>query len=392
MAELAPSPPQQTPGPARRARWPVTVGIIFIIFAAAHLLCFAGLWILALIAVAAGGDTPEPNFRSVAFLALSVGKFLAMFFLLIGGVQLTRRRPAARASCVTYGVLALPCYGGMAAMLLAGASMAEELDAFIVGWLALQGVELLCAVLVVIWFLRPKVQELIDAWRFDGQGVQVAPDPYTNAYSQPYWQPPAEPVPASVGAEDTLQATGETDEAVADSEPPAQPKPADPVLLAKLERQFSSGAKWFYWIAGLSVVNTVIIFNEGDFTFVIGLGITQVIAGVGEVLAEDVGPLARQIALALVVLCTGVFVVFGRYALKRRHWAFITGMVLYALDALIFLGVQDWWSFGFHIFALFCLYGGLRAERQLRDLERGGAEAQAVQAAASKKIPEIFDR
>jgi hypothetical protein len=60
-----------------------------------------------------------------------------------------------------------------------------------------------------------------------------------------------------------------------------------------------------------------------------------------------------------------LFVVFGALANQRRKWAFVVGMILYALDGLLFIWVQDWWSFGFHLLALYGLYTGFSALKQL---------------------------
>jgi hypothetical protein len=40
-------------------------------------------------------------------------------------------------------------------------------------------------------------------------------------------------------------------------------------------------------------------------------------------------------------------------------------MIIYALDALLFLFVQDYLGVGFHIFVLFLIAGGFRANRML---------------------------
>ena len=50
----------------------------------------------------------------------------------------------------------------------------------------------------------------------------------------------------------------------------------DPALLAQLK----SGANWFYWIAGLSVVNSLIFAFGGHTSFIAGLGLTQLIDGI----------------------------------------------------------------------------------------------------------------
>ncbi|MBI4332353.1 MAG: hypothetical protein HY673_13855 [Chloroflexi bacterium] len=45
----------------------------------------------------------------------------------------------------------------------------------------------------------------------------------------------------------------------------------------KLENRFKGGASWFYWIAGLSMLNTLFVIIGAGWTFFIGLGITQVV-------------------------------------------------------------------------------------------------------------------
>lgn len=45
--------------------------------------------------------------------------------------------------------------------------------------------------------------------------------------------------------------------------------------------------------------------------------------------------------------CTAL-VFFGVFANKKHQWAFVTGMVLYALDAAIYVLFQDWLGVAFH--------------------------------------------
>src|SRR3989441_3490956 len=44
-----------------------------------------------------------------------------------------------------------------------------------------------------------------------------------------------------------------------------------------LERQRRNGAQWFYWIAGLSLINAAIAFAGQEWRFILGLGVTQVV-------------------------------------------------------------------------------------------------------------------
>jgi hypothetical protein len=146
--------------------------------------------------------------------------------------------------------------------------------------------------------------------------------------------------------------------------PQEQPK----LDIIKQEKTFLNGAKWFYWIAGLSLVNTVIHLARGEVTFVIGLGITQIVDGLVMFIKEehqDISLVVNVIALIFNGFFTGIFAMFGWFACRRHSWAFIVGMVLYLLDGLIFIPVRDWFSLGFHVFAFICILAGYNALRKL---------------------------
>lgn len=123
------------------------------------------------------------------------------------------------------------------------------------------------------------------------------------------------------------------------------------------EAQLKSGASWFYWIAGLSLINSIAAFTGSDWRFILGLGLTQILDAFG----HDLGSAGKAVVLALDVLAAGVLVFFGVFAHKRHLWAFVVGMVLIALDGLIFLLAQDWLGVGFHVFVLYCLFRGAKA-------------------------------
>lgn len=132
----------------------------------------------------------------------------------------------------------------------------------------------------------------------------------------------------------------------------------DPAVAAQLK----SGASWFYWIAALSLINSVVAFTGSDWRFIIGLGITQIFDALGHEISSG----GKIVALLLDLVAAGICALFGVFANKGQMWAFITGMVLFALDGLIFLLVGDWIGVGFHVFILFCLFRGAKACRQLK--------------------------
>lgn len=144
----------------------------------------------------------------------------------------------------------------------------------------------------------------------------------------------------------------------------------------KLMNRMRSGASWFYWIAALSVINTILIEFGSSINFIFGLGITQIIDALvfqwGFDLAPDAFTVLRVFGLAITLLIVLIFVLFGIYANKRQRWAFIAGMIVYAIDALAVLFVweqPDFLAFAFHLFVIWGLIRGLGAISQLEQLD-----------------------
>jgi len=128
-----------------------------------------------------------------------------------------------------------------------------------------------------------------------------------------------------------------------------------------IESQMKSGASWFYWIAALSLINSIAAFSGGSWRFILGLGITQLLDAFG----SEFGGKGRIVVLVLDLIVAGVFILFGVFGYKRQTWAFVTGMVLFAFDGGIFLVGQDWLGVAFHVFVLYCLFRGFKACRAL---------------------------
>ena len=133
---------------------------------------------------------------------------------------------------------------------------------------------------------------------------------------------------------------------------------ADPGAVARLK----SGASWFYWIAALSLINSIAAFSGSSWRFFIGLGITQIFDEIGHGSSGS----GKMVALALNLVVTGICALFGVFANKGHVWAFVIGMVFFALDGAIFLIAEDWIGVGFHVFVLYCLFRGVQACRQLK--------------------------
>ncbi|MEP1472451.1 MAG: hypothetical protein ABJK25_15890 [Halieaceae bacterium] len=150
-------------------------------------------------------------------------------------------------------------------------------------------------------------------------------------------------------------------------------------LLKDDEGKFRSGTNWFYWIAGLSILNSIAIYAGNDWVFIIGLGITQLTDGTAMHLAEIYpveGNHFRTLSLVVDLLASAVFFVFGWLSNKRNSFAYLMGMGLYLGDGLIFLLVEDWMSIGFHVFAFYFMVSGYLALRNLREKESSDQSGQ----------------
>lgn len=142
--------------------------------------------------------------------------------------------------------------------------------------------------------------------------------------------------------------------------------------LMNMTRRMKNGAGTFYWIAGLSVINSLVSVFGGGMVFVIGLGATMFIDAIALLLAKDVGG-SSSIVLGMGFLFSLVFdiifVAFGYFAGKGHRWAFITGMVLYGLDALLMLSFKEWIGFAFHLYFLWGIWQGFQALGKLKALQ-----------------------
>ena len=158
--------------------------------------------------------------------------------------------------------------------------------------------------------------------------------------------------------------------------PQMAPAPAGPSSAAvQAAARIHSGANWFLWIAGLSLVNSAVVIFGGSFHFVVGLGVTSVV----DVIAKQVGGVGTILAIVINGFVAGVFVLFNRFAMKAQmkaqKWAFAVGMAVYAADGLLLFAAKDILSVAFHAYALYCIYRGMAAVSQWEAAKRAPGTA-----------------
>lgn len=138
-----------------------------------------------------------------------------------------------------------------------------------------------------------------------------------------------------------------------------------------LESRFRNGINGFYWIAGLSILNTVSYLSGSKFGFVIGLGATQFVdAFMGALSGQfaQAATLIRGVGVVIDLIIAGVFVLFGYLGRKQKRGMIIAGMILYAADAVLLAAFKDFLGTAFHAWVLMAIAGGLKALGQLQAL------------------------
>jgi hypothetical protein len=135
----------------------------------------------------------------------------------------------------------------------------------------------------------------------------------------------------------------------------------------EMERALKSGANWFFWIGGLSLINSVIILLGSEWGFIIGLGMTQIIDSIAFAFARTYGTnIPLFLALFADVVIAGAFVLIGYFARQKKEFAFIAGLAFYAVDAGLFLLAIDIFGLGFHLLALIFIYKGYQALSKMK--------------------------
>ena len=123
--------------------------------------------------------------------------------------------------------------------------------------------------------------------------------------------------------------------------------------------QVVQAGRWLYWVAALSVVNFVLILVGSEWGLALSMGFTDLVA----MLTNEVEGIAKPIVMAFAGVVILGIAGLGWQACEGKLWAFVVGIVVILLDTLILLpyGVDGLISIGFHLYATWCLFTGIRA-------------------------------
>jgi hypothetical protein len=131
---------------------------------------------------------------------------------------------------------------------------------------------------------------------------------------------------------------------------------ANPYLQAR------NGARWFYWIAGLSVLNSAVALAGSQFMMLFGLTSTLL----GTYLGIYLGGAGPVVGMVIAVLVALGFAGLGFLAERGAVWAFMTGLILYTADGLLTLFYKDWFAAAAHLFAIVIIFIGMQAMARLK--------------------------
>jgi hypothetical protein len=153
----------------------------------------------------------------------------------------------------------------------------------------------------------------------------------------------------------------------------------------QLKQKYRSGVHWFYWIAALTLVTSLMSLAGGGWRFFLSLGVTQFIDAVAVELSASLGNATKVIAIVLDIFAVAVFAAVGFLAGKKHLWAYIVGLVLFLLDGIASLVFGDWLGVVAHAVVLFIMVRAFKSGLELSELEHSQV-AQAQEPVATAPV------
>lgn len=139
------------------------------------------------------------------------------------------------------------------------------------------------------------------------------------------------------------------------------------LLRFQLLQQRGTGGAWFYWIGGASILNSVLSAAGTEWGLALGLGVTYIIDGLAQGFSNTVRTPIYAVIIDIAI--AGGFLLLGRAARRGKLGWYAAGIVLYLLDGLLFVLVQDFLGIAVHAIAIYGLISGWRAARSLKQFD-----------------------
>lgn len=151
----------------------------------------------------------------------------------------------------------------------------------------------------------------------------------------------------------------------------------------------SLASSWLYAVAGVTVVNAVLLVTHMDYYLYAGLNTPMVSA----LWLSGEHDIRRILLIAMSSVLAVVFVWLGRLARRGNAAALTTALVVLVVDTAVTMWIQQWMSVLLHLVAIMATAIALRAARDLAwmqpneiaDIKPSGAAATPAQP-ASKSV------
>lgn len=132
---------------------------------------------------------------------------------------------------------------------------------------------------------------------------------------------------------------------------------------ADLIAESRSDANYFFLAAGLAVLGTGLL--PVRVNIFVSIGVIDLLGFYG----QSLGRLYPFVTYSLAAMWLVVLLGLGFAGRNGQRWAFLAGIVLYAVDMIALMLTFSLWSFGVHAFFIFKWYQGQNA---LKDLNQPG--------------------
>lgn len=141
-----------------------------------------------------------------------------------------------------------------------------------------------------------------------------------------------------------------------------------------LKSQLKNSSGWFYWIAGLSIANSIGSLLGLSISFVVGLGASLFVDALAMRLSEyatkpGISGIMLGAGFLFNLFIAGIFALCGLLSRKEKLWALIIGLILYSGDTILMLVFKDWFGALFHAWALYGLFKGIGAIKKIKMIQ-----------------------
>lgn len=143
---------------------------------------------------------------------------------------------------------------------------------------------------------------------------------------------------------------------------------------------------WFKWIAILSLINTVLLAINSNISFIFGLAVNQFIYAFADYFRDDFGNTAIFIGFFLQLVFPLIYYGLFRQWNKFKKWPIIVGVILYGIDGLLYLVVDDMVSILFHAYVMYAI---LKSYWEIDKIKKLTVEIESLAKLEQENILEV---